>query len=403
MTSHADFFQTKKPAAVLKHTLLGEYSRVFASMVGSRIPGPVWVIDGYAGAGAYESDNGAPTAEGSPLVVLRSTGGLSGRDVRAIFIESDPTLAAKLNSNVEPFRQQGRHVEILVGDVSTQIGRAWALVDGQPVVTFLDPFGVAMNRDTMCDVLLNRTAPQHPSEVILNINLEAVRRIGGNLEWHNGSAAPKRGQEAGVLLVDGFLGGSWWRNVFYESRQANGTAAAAAIDVINRHRDQIKALTGRDSLSVEIRRRPCYEPLFLLTLFFSHAAAGYKFADAASRATKSWRSVFLKEELDDVTNSAETLFGPELESDLIKNKFERQEQDLRREWVNLICQNIIDSPEPALSVARDLETILGTTIGLAGESHIKSAWDLLATRGEVAPRDTGVRNLHQAWIVRKRT
>lgn len=400
MTSHDDFFQEKKPAAVLKHKLLAEYTRVFASMVGSRVRGPIWVIDGYAGAGAYEGDDGTLTAEGSPLVVLRSTGGLRDRDVRAVFIESDPALAAKLSTNVEPFRDQGRQVEVLCGDVRTQINQAWRLVAGQPVVTFLDPFGVAMSRDTMCRVLLSRTQVEHPSEVMLNINLEAVRRIGGNLEWRNGDVTPRVGQEAGVLRADDFLGGVWWRELFYESREANGTAAAAASAVVDEYRRQVKRLTGRDSISIEIRRRPSHEPLFLLTLFFSHPVAGYKFADAAARATRKWRSVFLAEEMDEIANSPETLFGHEMDIDIAKKDFELQEQRLRAQWVDLICQNILKSPERALSVANDLKTILGTTIGLAGESHIKAAWDLLASRGQVAARDKSTRDFHRMWIVR---
>lgn len=400
MTSHDDFFQEKKPAAVLKHKLLAEYTRVFASMVGSRVRGPIWVIDGYAGAGAYEGNDGAITAEGSPLVVLRSTGGLRDRDVRAVFIESDPALAAQLGFNVEPFRQQGRQVEVLCGDVGAHINQAWMLVAGQPVVTFLDPFGVAMNRDTMCRVLLNRGQAEHPSEVILNINLEAVRRIGGNLEWRDGSVTPKAGQEAGVLRADDFLGGVWWRELFYESREAKGTAAAAASAVIDEYRRQVKGITGRDSISIAIRRRPNHEPLFLLTLFFSHPVAGYKFADAAARATKKWRSVFLAEDLDEIANSPETLFGHEMDIDIAKRDFDLQEQRLRAQWIDLICQNIRKSPEPALSVASDLQAILGTTIGLAGESHIKAAWDLLASRGQVAPRDKSAKDFHRTWIVR---
>ncbi len=70
MTSHDDFFQKKKPAAVLKHKLLAEYTRVFASMVGSRGRGAIWIIDGYAGAGAYEDEN---ASRGSRLVVLERT------------------------------------------------------------------------------------------------------------------------------------------------------------------------------------------------------------------------------------------------------------------------------------------------------------------------------------------
>lgn len=402
MTSHDDFFQKKKPAAVLKHKLLAEYTRVFASMVGSRGRGAIWIIDGYAGAGAYEDENGQPTAEGSPLVVLRTTANLRDRDVRAVFIESDPELAAKLALNVEPFRRGGRHVSVLCGDVHSRITEAWGLVAGQPVVTFLDPFGVAMQRDTMCKVLLNRSPKEHPSEVLLNINLEAVRRIGGNLELRNGDVVPKAGQEAGVARADAFFGGAWWQRQFFENRLDSRSAALAASAVIDDYRCRIKSLTGRDSMSIEVRRRPNHVPLFLLTLFYSHPVAGYKFADAAARATASWRAAFLFEELEEMGQEPETLFGREFDMALIRANFERQEKRLRQEWVDLICSNITQSPAPALNVSSDLPAILGMALGLAGEPQLREAWDRLATIGQITPRDKG-KDIHKQWIVPHRS
>lgn len=398
MTSHDDFFQKKKPAAVLKHRLLAEYTRVFASMVGSRVSGPIWIIDGYAGAGAYEDESGQPSAEGSPLVVLRTTASLRSRDVRAVFIESDPDLARKLDANVEPFRQLGRQVSVLNGDVHSRIAEAWALVAGQPVVTFLDPFGVAMQRDTMCGLLLNRRPGERPSEVLLNINLEAVRRIGGNLELRRGEVVPKLGQEAGVERADAFFGGDWWRRHFFENRLDSASAALAANAVIDEYRRQVKSLTGRDSMSIEVRRRPNHLPLFLLTLFYSHPVAGYKFADAAARATASWRAAFLAEELDDLEQAPETLFGRESDAAMVEADFKRQEARLRQEWVDLICENILKTPGASLEVSSDLLSILGSTIGLAGESQLKSAWDRLASAGQVAPRDKS-REVHKQRII----
>lgn len=388
MTQHDDFFQDRKPAAVLKHKLLAEYARVFVSMIGSRTGGPIWLIDGYAGAGAYEDDDGRPTDEGSPLVLLRTTTTLRNRDVRTIFIEADPTLAAKLVLNTEEFRQQGRQVTILTGDVHDRIAQAWAMVAGQPVVTFLDPFGVAMKRDTMCDVLLERGRGQ-PSEVLLNINLEAVRRIGGLLEHRDGTVVPREGQQKAVLRADAFLGGPWWRERFFESRLANNASAAvAAMEVIDEYRAQVGQLTGRQSLSIAVRRRPDHEPLFLLTLFFRHPAAGYKFADAASRATAAWRRVFLREDLDEVSNAAESLFGVDQDRAIVEREFNDQEERFAAEWIALIQANILTAGRP-LRVGGDVREILGSTIGLAGDKHIRAAWDQLAVRGAVVRRNPG--------------
>ena len=173
MTNHDEFFQRKLPAAVLKHAVLGEYVKVFASMVGSgRSPSPIWVIDGYAGAGAYETDDPeGENADGSPLVLLKMAEKTPGRDIRSIFIEADRKAALSLAANVAPFSAMGRRVHVMAGEVEDKIQEAWALVGGDPVVTFLDPFGVAMQRSVMTDLLLARGRKR--SEVLLNIKVSS--------------------------------------------------------------------------------------------------------------------------------------------------------------------------------------------------------------------------------------
>lgn len=139
MTKHDDFFQQQQPAAVLKHALLREYTKVFASAVGSSEPTrPIWVVDGYAGAGAYASaDPEGANPDGSPLVVLRMAAATPTRDIRCIFIEANPGIAVQLTKNVSPFVERGRYVAVLPGTVEERLGDAWALVGGDPVVTFL--------------------------------------------------------------------------------------------------------------------------------------------------------------------------------------------------------------------------------------------------------------------------
>lgn len=131
VTSHDAFFQEKQPAAVLKHAVLAEYTRVFASMVGSRDRSlPIWMIDAYAGAGAYESPNPEQeNPDGSPLVVLKMAEKMaSSRDIRCVFIEHEPGIAAALRQNVAPFQASGRSVTVLEGPVESQLQAAWNLV-----------------------------------------------------------------------------------------------------------------------------------------------------------------------------------------------------------------------------------------------------------------------------------
>lgn len=392
MTSHDDFFQEKQPAAVLKHAVLAEYTRVFASMVGSRDPSlPIWMIDAYAGAGAYESPNPEQkNPDGSPLVVLKMAEKMaSSRDIRCVFIEQEPGIAAALRTNVAPFQASGRPVTVLEGSVESQLQAAWNVVNGGPVVTFLDPFGVAMDRRHMTDTLLAHRPGGQPSEVLLNINVEAVWRIGGNLQRGRSGFEPQRGQEKGVLKADAFLGGPWWRGVFFESREAGQTAAQAAQAVVDEYCNQVCRATGRQSMSIPVRRRPESPPLFLLTLFFDHPAAGYKFADAACRATRKWRDTYRSRELADFLGKhhEESLFGDDYEVELRRQEGEKQEKALDEAWVALISSNVKGAGSRQLPLAADIGIILGDALGLAGERHIRQAWDRLAEEGYLRPRD----------------
>lgn len=404
MTSHDSFFQQKQPAAVLKHALLREYTKVFASAVGSQDRSrPVWVIDGYAGAGAYEEpDPEGAHPDGSPLIVLKMAEEFQGKQViETVFIESDLDAVRALDQNVAPFRDRGLSATILNGTVEERLPTAWAAVGTNPVVTFLDPFGVAMRRDTMTGLLLSRPRDLPPSEVLLNINLEAVWRIGGNLELSAGQVIPCLGQERGVERVDRFFGGTTWRQTFHDMRHEHGSAAQAAEHVIALYRDQIRQDTGYDSMSIPVRRRPHHEPLFLLTLFFRHPVGGYKFADAACRATRKWRETFRRQELAEFLGrqQQESLFGDDFEMENAAQDGARQEKQLDAEWVQDICANIRRLGSQRLDVARNVSQILRHTLGLAGERHIRMAWDQLADDGYLRPREKS-KKMHRSVMER---
>lgn len=403
MTQHDDFFQQKQPAAVLKHALLREYAKVFASAVGSRNRSrPVWVIDGYAGAGAYEEpDPEGRHPDGSPLVLLKMAEPFAKTQViNSIFIEAEPAEAAALEQNTRGFRDRGMVVSVLQGDVEQRLPEAWALVGQDPVVTFLDPFGVAMSMATMTGTLLGRNPREAASEVLLNINLEAVWRIGGNLETGPGGVGPRPGQEKGIERLDVFLGGTWWRSSFHDMRrEQNRAASAAAAHVIEQYRARIKQTTGYDSIAIPIRRRPHHEPLFLLTLFFRHAFAGYKFADAACRATKRWRDTYRAREMADFLGADESLFGSEFDMAFAAEHARRQEAELDRAWTETIAANIRALGSPRLDVARNIGPILGDTLGLAGERHLRLAWDDLSQQGYLMPRNKSQR-IERAAMVR---
>jgi len=413
MAANDSFFQKRKPAAVLKHAVLGEYFSVFCSMVGSRAKGPVWLIDGYAGPGAYEADGDGERVTGSPIVALeiaeKATTWKPSRDVRCAFIEQKPEYLKKLQENVKPFQDGGRHALLLGGEVAEQLPKAWEEVGASPVLTLLDPFGVSMDRGMMTSTLLGRQDP--PSEVLLNINLEAVSRHGGFLRLgSNGKAQIKphlAGQIQGVEKTDRFFGGEWWRDRFVEVREQTGAAADAAAAVIDEYRAAIKKETRASSISVPIRRRANSAPLFLLTLFYRHDAAGYKFADAAARASKKWREAYRRKDLDDFFSSDDGQGMLPMMDAIIREDSEAKAKDaeaqLDADNLAEVVANIrsLLVTKTQIQVAHDVVAILGSTLSLAGEPTIRKAWDQLADAGVVQSRDKKEKHLWRQVLVRR--
>ena len=328
------------------------------------------------------------------------------RDFRCVFIEADPAHANSLRGHLTSFQNQGLTAVVLEGDVQDHLQEAWKMVGGAPVITFIDPFGIAMPHHLMTELLLV-TGRANPSEVLLNINVEAVSRLGGWLEERCCAVVPRPEMEKGVERVDRFLGDTWWRSQFFEARRSHegGSAAAAAESVIAQYRNRTETSTGCSSISIPIRRRPGHHPLFHLTLFYRHPVAGYKFADAAARATRKWRDEFRAEELADaLTPADDTLFDFTSQiQELHEAKAKQQERVLREESASIIMRNIgtLIASRGRVTLADDIVTIPGTTLSLAGEPEIRRAWDQLAKEGVVQARDKS-KNMHRLNIVAMR-
>lgn len=396
MVAHDEFFQEKQPAAVLKHSVLAAYGTTFCSMLGFKTSGPVWIIDGYAGPGSYEV-NDHQGAKGSPVVALEiaesAQSWKSPVDVRCVFIEPKQKYFKKLQENIGSFQERGLRPLLFQGEVSEHLPEAWEHVGTNPALTLLDPFGVSMERNLLVDTLLN-SSYKH-SEVMLNINLVAISRHGGYLEaGPNGTSRVKAGlPPQGVEKTDRFLGGNWWRDTFLEERFRTGSASEASASVVMEYLKQVREETETYSLFVPIRRRPDHPPLFLLTLFYRHAAAGYKFADSAAKATQKWRDAYRRQDLEDFLDdgSGQEMFS--LVADSIMESRERDakkaEDDLMTRCVTIIKENIRDSLQelPALPVGQQVVRIFGTTLSLAGEPALRKAWNELEAEDLVLPRD----------------
>lgn len=290
MANTEAFFQSKQAAAVLKHGILSRYPQVFATMTSVRSTRKrVVFLDGYAGPGRY--DDGAP---GSPLLAVETARRTAqwGRDVDCLFVEKDRKLCNNLCATLAAEAPATMTYKVWEGDVADYVDAALTHAGMDPMLTFLDPFGTALDYSLLTGRLMDRPAGV-ATEVLLNMNIEGVRRIGGLLTTSN----PRPNVTATLARLDRFFGGDWWRVDFREQRLQSGTAAAAA-QVAREFRRRVKDQTGYGSFTVPVRRRPGHEPLFLLVLFTRFPYASWKFNEAVSHANYEWRQACWQQDLE---------------------------------------------------------------------------------------------------------
>ncbi len=103
-----------------------------------------------------------------------------------MFIEAKRSFADQLRGVVGT---SGEHL-VFHGDAATHLEAALAAAGSDPVLLFLDPFGVSLSLDLLVDSIKKRPAGSK-TEVLLNFNIEAVSRIGGILESKKPPAPPR--------------------------------------------------------------------------------------------------------------------------------------------------------------------------------------------------------------------
>jgi three-Cys-motif partner protein len=382
------FFQRPQAQAVLKHGILKRYATVFATMAGSAT-GRVTYFDGYAGPGKYGTE-----APGSPLLIVQTAGRTAkwGRSVRCFFVEKDRNNAAALRELLRVQAPAELEYRVKQGDVADHVVAALDFAGDDPMLTFLDPFGAALDYDTLTKHLLARPS-NLPTEVLLNLNLEMVGRIGGLLA----STKPTAGRAATLARLDGFFGGRWWRETFHSMfvPGEDGSAAAAAWEVARAFLARVQNETRFRYFGVPVRRRPRHAPLFLLLLLYRNPIAPWKFNEQVSLANEEWRAFCWEANTDslvaDLSSHGDDLFGEHTERLLRESEqeaWEKEQTSLEGEWVQSIAENLraLLDRDGRIRLSQHIEEVYGGTIGLARDKHVNRAWDQLARDSVAAPR-----------------
>ena len=381
MVSNSNFFTSPQAAAIYKHQLIKRYIPAWAGKVGSTSSGKkVVVYDAYSGPGRYEDE-----APGSPEILVDTAVTMANlRSVYSVFSEKERPYLDRLRAMLTEKGVDPDTYDIMQGPVEQHIDDVLTLAEDLPLFVFLDPYGFALPFDRMVSLLKCRDKAgyysdvlQPKTEVLINFSFEAIRRTAGALT--SDKAYPAR--EGHIRSLTSFLGGEWWKPMLL-SGDGNWVQ-----QVLQRYADEISKATGYAYITASVADSLTAEPVYELILFTRHPDGLWKMMDAMSQARKHWRT-WLVERREGAAPGQAELRGLDWD-------------DNEDAWIEEIAANVesILATQPAFIVEDRLGVVLGRTLGLARETHIRKSLKLVKEHEVIAKVPTG--SLQKAEIARK--
>lgn len=381
MSNNSKFFQSPQAAAIYKHQLIKRYIPAWAGKVGSTATGKkVIVYDAYAGPGRYEDEQ-----SGSPEILVDTAVALGRlRSVVTIFSEKDGEYLQRLSEMLIEKDVDPDSYEVRQGPVETHIDSVVALAGDLPLFVFLDPYGFTLPFEKVVQLLVGRdkagrssTLLQPKTEVLINFSFEAVRRCAGALTSDKNYPA-RSGQ---IAAMNAFLGGDWWQALVLSGDDR------WVQQVLAEYAARVSEATGFGHITAPVSDSLTAEPVYELILFTRHPDGLWKMMDAMSHARKAWRQ-WLVERREVAEGGQVELRGLDWD-------------DNEEAWIDEIARNIRASLAniEGFVIERQLGRVLGRTLGLARETHIKQALDRLKAAGVIATVPTGSKQ--KAYIARK--
>lgn len=370
LDSSSPFFVSRKAAAVLKHEILKQYVVPFASKVGRYAPdGRVVYLDGYAGPGRYE--DGTP---GSPALILDEAARIGGfRQLDCYFVEKQRKSYNSLSELVGEAQRNGISAHALRGQVQKHLDQVLERAKGAPLFAFLDPFGLGVSYDALTNQIFGsrgRAAGRHATEILLNFNANAVRRIGGYLT----TSKDFPGKNPTLEAMDAACGGSWWRDEF----RASSDNVEAVRRITNEFSKRVGKAVGASSWRIAVRNRAHHQVAYYLLYFTRHRDGAWLFGEAVSLAQVEWRRALLPPPVEGM------LFS---EAD----NFDEEEKQREQEWIAVIRRNIQDlqQKQGSFKVDDHLPQIMSGVLGEARQKHIRAAVKELYREGKTGCNGVG--------------
>ncbi len=171
------FFERLRDHSEIKLRILRKFIPPWRAKLGhkvrSRGDSRLWYVDGFAGRGRY--DDGS---EGSPIIgaqeALRSLQESRGYTLGCVNVELEHRRYEELERNTETYKAAGVALRNLPGDFCEQISVIMEIIRDDPVLVFVDPFGIKPLRMAKLLPLLRREAE---IDLMLVFQTPAVYRL----------------------------------------------------------------------------------------------------------------------------------------------------------------------------------------------------------------------------------
>jgi three-Cys-motif partner protein len=280
-TDGNQFFEEQSETSRRKIEVYGKYLKPLSYKILSRYQ-RLWIVDAYAGAGAYEPDADGNCAAGSPLVAARfarqynvnST--KAGKEIRLINVESHRERFARLEETLMGFRPA---VKNLPGRFQDHLDDVLATIGSDPVLFFIDPFGMEGADIRIIERILerrNRTV----TELLINFSDRGFLRMAGNLDAKASRPQDLAAAQTKVRTLDAILGTSFWQGAW---RNPELSTEEKLEQVANLYADQLRA-RGIDYVNGVQMRDTWGGPTSYRLVFATRSAHGvYLMSDIVAR------------------------------------------------------------------------------------------------------------------------
>lgn len=250
-----DFFQQAKIASLRKLDVYGKYLQPLSYKWGARWRHH-WIIDGFAGAGAYD---GAGQQDGSPLIAAKWARQEEQRvgysKVRCINVERDPACFQRLAANLAPWAHL---VSNLRGEFGDHLEEVLEKVGGDPAFFFLDPFGIRGIEMPLIERIMQR--PSRKTELLIHFSERSFSRMAGHASEGDRATAAERMAQTKLVRLDEVIGSPMWRSWWSGGNVLPGEALEKTIDLYmsqlkSRGFEFVHQIAVRDKLNERSRYR----------------------------------------------------------------------------------------------------------------------------------------------------